>query len=735
MLLARLSVSSRFLLVLVIGFAFQAGISAVSLFTLKQSLLQARTAEVKHLLETAYSTVAFYHGQANKGLMTDPEAREAARNAVRAMHYDNNNYFFIWTMDGVGVAHGSHPEWEGKNVLQPPVKDQLPVASYMVARLIEVCKSNRKEGVATYRIPKFGESTPIDKIAYTRLFEPWGWSIGTGAYVDDIDAIFRAKTIHLLWVFAGLIAVAGLFTFVLGRDLAGALTRLSASVACVAKGEFDGQVPEIGRRDEVGVMARALLVLRDHSREAAELRLDQLTGLPSRKLLMDRLNQAMAASARSGDRGGLMLIDVDKLKAVNDTHGHEAGDLLLQQVASRLAAYVREGDTVARLGGDEFVVVLVNVGQKEEEAAAVVESTGERLLAVLNQSFQLGGVVYRASASAGLTLFDGDGTSAEDLLKQADLAMCKAKDSGGNACRFFDPHMEATLRERALLERDLRLAIEEKQFQLYYQPQVGNQGQLLGAEALIRWNHPQRGLVPPDAFIPLAEETGLIVPLGHWVLETACKQLTEWAKRPETADLKLSVNVSAREFQQPGFGEQLLATLVETDADPCRLELELTESLVIEDVDENIQRMMALQVCGVGFSLDDFGTGYSSLSYLKRMPLDQVKIDRSFVRDVLTDSNAAAIAKTVLALANTLGLNVIAEGVETLAQRDFLSKAGCEVFQGYYFSRPLPLEGFEQLVSHPAENDRPAPGLGRKDPSPSQASDETSLSFAATRTA
>jgi diguanylate cyclase (GGDEF)-like protein len=719
MLLARLSVSSRFLLVLVIGFAFQAGISAVSLVTLKRSLLQARTAEVKHLLETAYSTVAFYHDQASKGLMTDEAAKKAAKDAVRAMHYDNNNYFFIWTMDGVGVAHGSHPEWEGKNMLKPPDSVKFPVVSTMVARLIETCKSKQKEGVSTYRIPKFGQTEPIDKIAYTRLFEPWGWSIGTGAYLDDIDAIFRTKTIHLLWVFAGLIGVAGLFTFVLGRDLAGALTRLSASVTCVAKGEFDGEVPEIGRRDEVGVMARALLVLRDNSREAIELRLDQLTGLPSRKLLMDRLNQAIAASARSGDRGGLMLIDIDRLKALNDTLGHEAGDLLLQEVASRLTAYVREGDTVARLGGDEFVVVLVNVGQKEAEAAAVVESTGERLLAILNQPFELGGVVHRASASAGLTLFDGDGASAEDLLKQADLAMYKAKDCGGNASRFFDPHMEETRRERALLERDLRLAIEEKQFLLYYQPQVGSEGQPLGAEALIRWNHPQRGLVPPDAFIPLAEETGLIVPLGQWVMETACKQLTEWAKRPETADLKLSVNVSAREFQQPGFGERLLATLVETDANPCRLELELTESLVIEDVDENIQRMMALQACGVGFSLDDFGTGYSSLSYLKRMPLDQVKIDRSFVRDVLTDSNAAAIAKTVLALANTLGLNVIAEGVETLEQRDFLNRAGCEVFQGYYFSRPLPLEGFEQFASLSGAKGPPAPGLGQEVPSPS----------------
>jgi diguanylate cyclase (GGDEF)-like protein len=393
-----------------------------------------------------------------------------------------------------------------------------------------------------------------------------------------------------------------------------------------------------------------------------------------------------------------MLIDIDKFKTLNDTHGRDIGDLLLQQVAGRLTASVREGDTVARLGGDEFVVVLVNVGQKEKEAAAVVESTGERILGVLSQSFPLGGVAYRSSASAGLTLFKGDGACAEDLLKQVGLAMYKAKDSGGNLCRFFDSNMEVTVRERTLLERDLRLAIEEKQFQLYYQSQVESEGRILGAEALIRWNHPTRGLVPPDAFIPLAEETGLIVPLGHWVLETACYQLAAWAKRPGTADLKVAVNVSAREFQQPGFVEHLIATLKATGADPRRLELELTESLLVENVDEVIQKMSALQASGVGFSLDDFGTGYSSLSYLKRMPLDQVKIDRSFVRDILTDSNAAAIAKTVLALAHTLGLGVIAEGVETLEQRVFLTNAGCVVFQGYYYSRPLPLKGFEELI-------------------------------------
>ncbi len=702
MILARLSVSSRFMIVLIIGIVFQAGISVISLISLKQSLLQARTSEVKHLLETAYSTVSFYHEQASKGLMTDEAARKAAKDAVRAMHYDNNNYFFIWTMDGTGVAHGSHPEWEGRNLLQSPDKDTMPVVSYMVYKLIETCKSEKKEGVTTYRIPKFGQSKPLDKIAYTRLFVPWGWSIGTGAYVDDIDATFHAKTISLLMVFTGLIAVAGFITFILGRDLSGALTRLSASVARVAKGEFDGEVPEVERRDEVGLMARALLVLRDHSREAAELRLDQLTGLPSRKLLMDRLNQAMAASSRSGIHGGLMLIDIDKFKALNGTHGHDIGDLLLREVAARLRACVREGDTVARLGGDEFVVVLVNASPKAEEAAHVAEAMGERVLAEVRRPFHLDDILHLTSGSIGITLFNDDATSAEILLKQADLAMYKSKESGGNVCHFFDPYMEATVRERTALERDLRTAIEEKQFQLFYQPQVRDGAYLAGAEALVRWNHPLRKLVPPNDFIPLAEETGLIVALGQWVMEAACKQLVVWATHPETADLMVSVNVSAREFQQAGFVEHTLATLESTGVNPGRLELELTESLLVANVEEIIAKMQTLRAKGVSFSLDDFGTGYSSLAYLKRMPLDQIKIDRSFVRDVLTDSNAAAIARTIVALAGSLGLNVIAEGVETAEQRDFLASCGCHFYQGFFYSRPLPLREFEEFIQHSA---------------------------------
>jgi diguanylate cyclase (GGDEF)-like protein len=699
MLGSRLSVSARFMMVLVIGFTFQACISVVSLLSLRESLLKARTAEVKHLLETAYSTVAFYHDQAAEGLMTDKQAQETAKDAVRAMRYDGSNYYFIWAMDGTGIAHGSHPEWEGHNALKPPDSTKWPVVSLMVAKLIQACQTPQKEGVAIYRIPKPGQTVPLDKIAYTRLFEPWGWSIGTGAYVDDIDATFRSRAWSMLSVSMVLISIASAVTFFVGKDLGSAMTRLTACVATVAEGELEVNVPEVDRRDEVGVMARALLVLRDNSREAVELRLDPLTALPTRKLLMDRLRQALAASARSGIYGGVLLIDMDKFKTVNDTHGHDMGDELLHMVAKRLTACVREADTVARLGGDEFVLLVVGAGIKEHEAVAAIEAVGEKVLAELGRPFYLGSLVHETSASVGMTVFRGDYFTAEELLKQADLAMYKSKEQGRNVCHFFDPVMEATVRERAALERELRNAIFEKQFELHFQAQVKGDGLVTGAEALIRWNHPLRGLVAPLTFIPLVEETGLIIPLGQWVLEDACLRLAAWAKRPETASLKLAVNVSTRQFQRPEFVDQLLAILDSTGADPHRLELELTESILVENVDEIISKMLALQSKGVGFVLDDFGTGYSSLSYLKRMPLDLLKVDRSFVRDILVNPNDAAIAKTVVALAHALGLEVLAEGVETAEQRDFLAALGCHSYQGYFFSKPLPLHRFEEFLS------------------------------------
>jgi diguanylate cyclase (GGDEF)-like protein/PAS domain S-box-containing protein len=425
---------------------------------------------------------------------------------------------------------------------------------------------------------------------------------------------------------------------------------------------------------------------------------DALTRLPNRTLLWDRLRQAIAVSAQTVTCGALLFIDLDNFKTLNDTLGHDKGDLLLQQVAQRLSGCVREGDTVARVGGDEFVVVLGSLAGERDEAAAQTEAVGEMILSVLGDAYQLEGVDYRTSASVGATVFQGHEASIDELLKQADLAMYKCKERGRNAMCFFDPAMQTVVVERAALEAALRRAIDEDQFLVHYQAQVSDGDRVTGAEALVRWRHPERGIVAPADFIPLAEETGLILALGDKVLETACLQLAQWAHQPGMAHLTIAVNVSAQQFREPRFVDRVLAVLERTGANPYRLKLELTESVLVDNVQDIIEKMAALKAKGVVFSLDDFGIGYSSLSYLKRLPLDQLKIDRSFVRDILIDANDAVIARTIVALAQSLGLGVIAEGVETEAQRDFLAGAGCHAYQGYYFCRPLPVEGFEAFA-------------------------------------
>jgi diguanylate cyclase (GGDEF)-like protein/PAS domain S-box-containing protein len=422
---------------------------------------------------------------------------------------------------------------------------------------------------------------------------------------------------------------------------------------------------------------------------------DTLTGLPNRRLLLDRAQHALAASARSQRWGALLFIDLDNFKTLNDTRGHELGDLLLQQVARRLKACVREGDTVARLGGDEFVLMLENLDPSPSRAGAEAEAVGEKILAALACRCELDGQTHHGTASMGITLFSGQRDSVDELLRRADLAMYRAKAAGRNTLRFFDPEMQATVAARAMMESELRAALAGGQLLLHYQPQVLADGRLVGAEALVRWQHPERGLVGPGEFIPLAEDTGLILGLGQWVLEAACAQLVAWSQDPATAALSVAVNVSPRQFRRAEFVAEVLVTLQRSGAAPQRLKLELTESLLLDDLDQTIARMAQLRAHGVSFALDDFGTGYSSLAYLKRLPLEQLKIDRSFVRDVLEDPSDAAIARTVIALGQSLGLTVLAEGVETEGQRDFLAGHGCHAFQGYLLGRPMPAADFD----------------------------------------
>lgn len=421
---------------------------------------------------------------------------------------------------------------------------------------------------------------------------------------------------------------------------------------------------------------------------------DVLTDLPNRRLLMDHLQHAIAACARSRSHGALLFIDLDNFKDLNDTRGHDVGDLLLQQVAQRLKASVRESDTVARLGGDEFVVLLEDLGSTTEDAILQAERVGKKILHQLNVSYMLQSVEHHSTPSVGITLIHEQRQSVDELLKQADLAMYEAKAAGRNTLRFFDPAMQALVAQRTELEADLRLGLQRHELALYYQPVVNAAREVVGAEALLRWQHPQRGMVSPLHFVPLAERTGLIIPLGEWVLQTACRQLAAWARELGRTQLTIAVNVSARQFRHPEFVQQVQNALLQNGTDPRLLKLELTESLLLTDSQEAIMKMSALRSLGVRFALDDFGTGYSSLSYLKMLPLQQLKIDQSFVRDVLTDANDAAIASTVLALGRSLGFDVVAEGVETEGQLQFLLGQGCTLFQGYLFGRPVPIRDF-----------------------------------------
>lgn len=419
---------------------------------------------------------------------------------------------------------------------------------------------------------------------------------------------------------------------------------------------------------------------------------DALTGLPNRRLLIERLQLALLGTARHDRYSALLFIDLDNFKDLNDTMGHDMGDLLLKQVAARLKASVREVDTVARLGGDEFVVVLEEIGNEADLVTARVQQIGNKILANLNQAYKLGKLEHHITPSVGVALLSRKVRSVEELLKQADLAMYESKSAGRNTMRFFDPAMQALVALRTTLDHELRAALKHQQFVLFYQPVVDRQATAVGVEALVRWQHPKRGLVSPVEFIGVAEQTGLILPLGQWVLRCACEQLVAWSTDPATAKLTMAVNVSARQFRHVDFVAQVHEVLQSTGVDPTLLKLEITESLLVTDMRQAIETMKALRQEGLTFSLDDFGTGYSSLSYLKQMPLDQLKIDQSFVRDILIDPNDAAIAWTILALGNSLGLAVVAEGVENQGQWTSLLEQGCALFQGYFFGRPQAID-------------------------------------------
>ena len=458
-------------------------------------------------------------------------------------------------------------------------------------------------------------------------------------------------------------------------------------------------------RDEAGAITHFVGVKEDiTAKKQAEERIhhlayyDTLTDLPNRRLLIERLQAALESNMQVDRLGALFYIDLDNFKTINDTLGHNLGDELLRQVGMRLHESFASTDTVAHLGGDDFIVLRPDLGADHLQAKALARQFGERIVACFHNPFLLGQTQYRASASIGVALFGRSQDTVEELLKQVDMAMYQAKASGRNALRFFDAQMQAAVVAEATLEADLRAGLTQGEFLLHYQIQVDDTGKPIGAEALVRWQHPLRGLLSPAAFIDSAEKTGLIVPLGAWVLETACAQLAAWSSQPRMRQLTLAVNVSAKQFRQPDFVQRCLEIFERTGIDPNRLKLEPTESLLHEDIEDTIAKMSALRAHGVRFALDDFGTGYSSLTYLRRLPLDQLKIDQSFVRDLPGEPNACVIARTIIALGNSLGLAVIAEGVETEEQRTFLHDNGCLQYQGYFFGRPVPVENVEAAV-------------------------------------
>jgi len=494
-----------------------------------------------------------------------------------------------------------------------------------------------------------------------------------------------------------------------------------AFAATANEGEWAGELPHVRRdgaavdvdtswtllaADEtLGIGQNILVIGTDISErklnEAKIFRLaffDSLTDLPNRANLLDHLRRALLGSARSRKCGALMFCDLDNFKYLNDSQGHAAGDMLLQAVARRLEHCVREADMVARLGGDEFVVLIQPVEDSREAAASQAETVAAKVVAAMSAPFQLAGLHYQLSVSVGVVTLCGTVDTVESTLRQADAAMYQAKASGRNTFRFHDPAVQAAWSARAELETGLRHALQHDEFLLHYQPQLDRSGRVIGAEALVRWRQPNGRMLYPSEFIRAAEESGMIIEIGNWVLRTACLELARWQRDPDTSGLTLSVNVSARQFTEPDFVAMLGRIFEQSGVQPSGLKLELTESLVVSDFTQTAHTMATLKRRGLSFSLDDFGTGYSSLAYLRKLPLDQLKIDHSFMRDVLTDQNDASIVRSIIALGDSLGLQVIAEGVETPGQRQFLSEAGCHIYQGFLYQRALSAEHFTQYA-------------------------------------
>ena len=516
----------------------------------------------------------------------------------------------------------------------------------------------------------------------------------TRAKIIFISGFFRSMFLMLIFLV--------MFYFVLSRPLVKAIREISQVDDADTSDEVTLASHLVERKDELGELVESFLNLLSRRRQAEE-RLrhmafhDDLTDLPNRALLIDRLNQALLSAQRNDFYGGLIFLDLDDFKNVNDALGHPVGDMLIRQVAQRLVDEFRVEDTVSRFGGDEFIILLPNLGKTLKEAEWRVQLQAEKICASFARPYLLDEQNLTVKPSIGITLFPDQNSSVDDLLKQADTAMYKSKSDGGDRFSFYQAEMQDKANKRLSIEKELREALSRNEFKLFYQPQCDATGRVIGVEALLRWNHPVRRLVSPDDFIFIAEASGLIIPIGEWVLTRACSDLSVLNQKSASGKLRMSVNVSARQFKQDDFVERVKAIMHETGIDPHSLTLEVTESIMIGDIAETTDKLLALQKLGVEFSIDDFGTGYSSLQYLQQMPFKEIKIDRSFVIDIEKDKGKASIVTTILSMACNLNMRVVSEGVETEQQFEFLKRNGCDVYQGFYFSRPLPIEGLTIL--------------------------------------
>ncbi|BCB27240.1 hypothetical protein SKTS_21260 [Sulfurimicrobium lacus] len=777
---SNFNLRSRLLAIVAVAFGAMALIAVLALVDKRASLMEDRQVKTRHLVESAYGVLVRFHSLQQDGELTENQAKRAAIETIRNMRYDDNEYFWINDLQPRMVMHPMMPQLDGKDLsdFKDPNGKRLFVAFVATVR-------NNGAGFVDYLWPKPGFTQPVPKTSYVKGFLPWGWVIGSGIYLDDVNRIFWDRMRWQAGIVFVSITLLGVMMLLLARRVereihhyatqlakSNAELRLSAAVfehtvEGVMITDPDGRIVAVNRafteitgygEDEIAGLTGATLkserhdeqfyasmwsVIRETGRWQGELwnrrkngdiypewlnisvvkdergrithyvgvfsdissmkeseskldhlaHHDPLTGLPNRLLLNARMEHSLARAQRGNAMLAVMFLDLDHFKDINDTLGHPIGDLLLQETAQRLRDCVREQDTVTRLGGDEFTILLEDL-----DDSRFASTVAQKIIAALAEKFMLQGHEVFVTCSVGISIFPSDGGDITTLFKNADSALYRAKEQGRNNYQYYTEELTTRAMERLAMENSLRHALERNELVLHYQPQVDlHNGSIIGMEALLRWQHPEIGLISPNAFIPLAEETGLIIPIGEWVLRTACVQLKAWIDEG-LPKIRVGVNLSSRQFNQNNLDEVVASALRDTGLPPSCLELELTERTIMHDAENTVTILNKLRALGVQISIDDFGTGYSSLSYLKRFPIDRIKIDQSFVREITSNPEDAAISQAIISLSHSLNIKTVAEGVETAEQQEFLRSRLCDEIQGFHFSHPVPQQDMCQLL-------------------------------------